>query len=159
GVARATGRPREVEAADLDRVLSLEGSDQPQAADVRALAAYVFWAAEQRPPSRPLVERLPRVRHFLETWERILPVRAVWLAWVGLTRLSGGDVLGLARARDRLLERLYQNGLRPEQDLAPFLRFSGQPSSERFRAFREWLVGLADRGQDWLARMPTDPME
>jgi hypothetical protein len=153
--ARANGRQREVEAADLDRVLSL---DQPEAADVRALAAYVFWAAGQRPPSPPLAERLPRVRHFLATWERLLPVRAVWLAWVVLTQSSSGDVLGLARARDRLLERLYQNGLRPEQDLAPFLRFSGQPSSERFRAFREWLVALADSCPEWLARMPKDAM-
>ena len=36
-------------------------------------------------------------------------MRAVWLAWSHVVKLSRGDVLALARARDRLLERLFHN--------------------------------------------------
>jgi hypothetical protein len=72
------------------------------------------------------------------------------MAWAHLAQLSRGDVLALARARDRLLERLYTNGLRPEQDLPSFLRFAGQPTSQRFRAVRQWLTDLAGLAQDWI---------
>jgi hypothetical protein len=141
------GKESEVGAADLDRVLALE---EPASADVRTLAAYVYWAAQQPHPPAALVQRLGKIRHFLEANEIVLPVRAVWLAWTSLVRLSDRDVLGLARTRDRLLERLFQNGLRPEQDLPSFLRYSGQPSSDRFRAFRQWMLGLPDKVQQWV---------
>src|SRR5205807_2366438 len=62
------------------------------------------------------------------------------------------DVLSLAHARDRLLERLFQNGLRPEQDLPSFLRFAGQPSNQRFRALRNWLAALPDDAKAWSAK-------
>jgi hypothetical protein len=74
----------------------------------------------------------------------------VWLSWLHLTLLSRGDVLALARSRDRLLERLYHNGLRPELDLPSFLRFAGQPTSQRFRAVRQWMTDLATLAQDWI---------
>src|SRR5262249_45452395 len=90
----ASAQPREIDGADLDRVLAVEG---PTSADMRALAAYVFWAAVRQPAPAALVQRLARVRHFLDGKEQRLPVRAVWLAAVGLARLAGGDVLGLAR--------------------------------------------------------------
>jgi hypothetical protein len=153
--AGAAETPYALEAADLDHVLSLE---EPTSADVRALAAYVFWAAGQNPAPAALAQCLPRVRRFFERYEQRVPVRAAWLAALGLARMSGGDALGLARARDRLLERLYQNGLRPEQDLAPFLQAAGQPSGDRLRAFRQWLVGLSDLVRTWLERQPIDPV-
>ena len=121
---------------------------EPATADLRALAAYLTWAACQEPPPAALTPRLGPVSRFLEAHERLLPVRAVWLAWSHLRRLSGGDVLALARARDRLLERLYHNGLRPEQDLPSFLRFAGQPTSQRFRAVRQWMIDLGKLAQD-----------
>jgi hypothetical protein len=140
-------------AADLDALL---GREEPTSAEVRALAAYVFWAAAQRPAPPALVQRLPGVRHFFEKYDQRLPVRAAWLVARSVARLSGGDVLGLARARDRLLERLYHSGLRPEQDLAPFLQAAGQPSGDRLRAFRHWLVGLGELVQEWLTRLPIE---
>jgi hypothetical protein len=143
----AGGKPREVPGEDLDRLLAL---DEPNMADLRALAAYLTWAALQSPPSQALKQRLGRVSRFLEQHEKLLPVRSMWLAWAHLTLLSSGDVLALARARDRLLERLYTNGLRPEHDLPSFLRFAGQPTSQRFRAVRQWMTDLAGLAQDWL---------
>src|SRR5262249_24542701 len=68
-------------------------------ADMRALAAYLVWCARRAPHSPALVERLNPLHRFLEAHERLLPVRAVWLAWYHLVQLSGGDILALARAR------------------------------------------------------------
>jgi hypothetical protein len=80
----------------------------------------------------------------------MLPVRACWLAWYHLTQLLDGDELALARARDRLLERLFHNGLRSEQDLPSFLRFAGQPTSQRFRDVREWMRELCGKAHTWV---------
>jgi hypothetical protein len=148
-LARLTGpkppRP-ELSGEDLDRLL---GKKDPSMADVRALAAYLVWAGSQPHPPAALLQRLQPVHPFLQAHERLLPVRAMWLAWFHLAHLSGGDALALARARDRLLERLFQNGLRPEQDLPSFLRFGGQPTAQRFRAVREWLGELAEEARRW----------
>jgi hypothetical protein len=146
--ATANGaKVREVPGDDLDRLL---GQAEPNTADLRALAAYLTFAALQNPPSQALVQRMGQVSRFLEAHERLLPVRAVWLAWSHLMQMSRGDVLALARARDRLLERLFHNGLRPEQDLPSFLRFAGQPTSQRFRAVRQWMTDLAAQAQEWI---------
>jgi hypothetical protein len=136
-----------VEGADLDLILSLR---EPQTADVRALAAHVCWAGCLKEPPAALVRRLGKVAQFLEAHEGSVPLRAAWLAALGLHRVSGGDALGLARARDRLLERLFRTGLRPEQDLPSFLRFSGAAGNQRFRAVRQWLVGLCEKARDWI---------
>ncbi len=136
-----SGRPPE-----LDALLSLE---EPTPPDLRALAAYLVWAGAQ--PSAPpaLLERLSGVQRFLEKHERLLPVRAIWLAWSALVHLAGGDVLALARTRDRLLERLFQGGLRPEYDLPGFLRFSGQPVSQRYRGMRQWMTQMCELAHMW----------
>jgi len=134
---------------DLDRVLK---PAPPNVADVRALAAYVFWSSCQKTPVEGLAGRLGPVGQFLETNARALPVRAAWLAALGLHRLAGGDALGLARARDRLLERLFHSGLRAEQDLPSFLRFSGPAGNQRCRAMRQWLAVLAERARQWAER-------
>jgi hypothetical protein len=145
--AAASRAKGEVSAEELDRLLELK---EPATADLRALAAYVTHAAVQNPPPPALVGRLGQVSRFLEANEKLLPVRAVWLAWSHLTLLSRGDVLALARSRDRVLERLFHNGLRPEQDLPSFLRFAGQPTSQRFRAVRQWMTDLAALAQEWV---------
>jgi hypothetical protein len=131
---------------DLDRLM---GKEEPLTADLKALAAYLVWAARQDPPPACLLDRRSEVQQFLERHEKFLPVRAFWLAWYHLAHLSG-DVLALTRARDRLLERLYTNGLRPEQDLPGFLRFAGQPTSQRFRAMGKWMVELCASAHKWL---------
>jgi hypothetical protein len=90
------------------------------------------------------------VQHFLQAHEERLPVRVVWLLGLTLARAAGGDVLALARTRDRLLERLYQDGLKAEQDLPGFLRFSSAASGDRLRRFREWLLTLPERLHRWI---------
>ncbi len=143
------GRTRELTGEELDLLLKRK---DPTTGDLRALAAYLVWAGSRK--SAALAERLQPLQCFLEAHERLLPVRGVWLAW---SQLSGDDVLTLARARDRLLERLFHNGLRPEQDLPSFLRFAGQPTSQRFRALGKWLRDLSDRAQRWV-KDNADPM-
>jgi cellulose synthase operon protein C len=140
-------RNRDINGEDLDWLLNMK---EPSTADLRALTALLVWVARRVPAPQPLLDRLNPIQRFLEAHEKLVPVRAVWLAWLSLIHLSKGDVLALARARDRLLERLFQNGLRPEQDLPSFLRFSGQPTSQRFRAMRKWFTDLADLAQTWV---------
>jgi hypothetical protein len=146
------GRARELTGEELDMLLKMK---DPTMGDVRALAAYLVWAGTRKPAPAALDERVQPLQRFLETHERMLPVRGVWLAW---SHLSGDDVLTLARARDRLLERLFHNGLRPEQDLPSFLRFAGQPTSQRFRAVRKWMTDLSDMAQRWV-QANADPMQ
>jgi hypothetical protein len=159
-VAANSGKGREVTGDDLDRLLKYP---EPSTADLRALAAYLVWSARRTPPPEALVQRLNPMQRFLEAHERLLPVRACWLAWAHLVQLSRGDVLALARARDRILERLFNNGLRPDQDMPYFLRSAGQPTSQRFRAVRQWMNHLCDMAQKWAregpkqnAQAPTD---
>jgi hypothetical protein len=145
--ATAQGKDREVMAGDLDLLLRAE---EPATSDVRALAAYLAWSARRNPRPAPLMHRLQAVQRFLEKHENLLPVRACWLAWYHLVQLLDGDALALARARDRLLERLFNYGLRPEQDLPGFLRFAGQPSGQRFRDAQAWLKRLCERTRHWI---------
>lgn len=142
--ARLLGRP--VSGDDFDRLLGLPA---PAVADVRAMTACALSAADGD-ARKALVERLPRVREFLEKHENQLGIRAVWLAWVGLTKLSADDVLGLARVRDRLLERLLARGLDPEYDLPSFLRFAGQHGGDRFRGGRDRMVRLCEAAHRWI---------
>lgn len=149
GAATVQGVHRDVTGDDLDRLLALP---EPGTADLRTLAAYLAWSARREPRPPALIERLPALQRFLEKHEKLLPVRACWLAWYHLVQLTDGDVLALARARDRLLERLFHNGLRPDQDLPSFLRFAGHPASMRFRGLGQWLDGLCDKALRWLSK-------
>jgi hypothetical protein len=149
-VLGSPSKPRELPGEDLDRVLSLKPKESGIQPDVRALAAYVVWASRRSPPPVELVKRLNAVGRFLEAAEENLAIRARWLAWLAFSRLTDGDVLALARARDRLLERLFQNGgLQPSVDLPTFLRVAGQPATQRFRGIREWMLELCNQARDW----------
>jgi hypothetical protein len=132
--------------------VNLLAREQASATEVRGVAAWLV-AAKHR--QRGLgAEQLGRVQRFLERHEKLLPVRAVWLTALAALRLSHGDVLGLTRTRDRLLERLYHKGLAHDQDLPSFLRFSGIGLGERRRAFRDWLLQLPGRVEQWIHRNP-----
>jgi len=109
----------------------------PTPGEMREFAASLLWAAYQAPPPGWLRGRLPAVQAYLEAHEDRLPIRAVWLAAVRLAQLSGADVLGLARVRDRLLQRLLDHGLSPERDLPRFLRNAGRKDSDRVRVVQE----------------------
>jgi hypothetical protein len=61
---------------------------------------------------------------WLDRHDDELDVRSIWLARLGLASAVGGDRIGLARVRDRLLRRLAV-GLSLARDVPSFLRFAG----------------------------------
>lgn len=95
---------------------------------------------------------LPALRAALDAGADDLPVRAAWLAAVGLARASG-DVLGLARWRDRLLARLDDRGPALDLDAPSFLRFHGAADPDRFRAARAWLAKARRPVLAWVGRL------
>jgi hypothetical protein len=140
----------ENDAIELNRLLNL---GDPTTAEVRGLAAYLLASANRSTPPSAIRERLNATRTFLEQHDHLLPVRASWLAWTSLATLAGNDVLTLARARDRLLERLYENGLRPEQELPSFMRFGGRPGGQQSHGILRWFQEIAPRVHQWIERM------
>jgi len=118
--------------------------------DANLLAAYLTWAHATSKPVPAVHERLSALTQFLQNQEAHLPLRTSWLAWTALSAISHGDVLVLARARDRLLERLFQNGLRPEFDLPSFLRSAGGGDNERIRIVRQKLAQLRPLAARWI---------
>jgi hypothetical protein len=145
---KTSGRPIE-DARGLDRLLA---DANPSASDLRVLAATFARAAHGEAAIPGLSERIDRLQHLLEQHEAALPVRVAWLAWSALATLSRGDVLTLARARDRLLERLHQNGLSRDLDLPGFLRFGADPSGERSRKICAHLLQLHKEVRAWVDR-------
>ena len=65
---------------------------------------------------------------FLDRFGDDLDVRSFWLARFALARLAGGDPLGLARGRDRVLARL-QAGLSLDRDVPRLLRVTQQANA------------------------------
>ncbi|WP_145049216.1 hypothetical protein [Lignipirellula cremea] len=142
--AGANGLP----AAELDRMRG----DLTDAAPLLAgkLTAYLLWCVQHDRTPAALRDRAVPLAQFLRNQEAYLPVRACWLAWTAFTQIAHGDVLALARARDRLLERLFQQGLRPETDLPGFLQRSGAGDPQRFRLVREAAVDLQPQVLRWI---------
>jgi hypothetical protein len=128
----------------------------PGPGTTRAMASWVVWACTQNPPPPALVERAAELQARLEAHEHWLPVRASWLARTAMARINSGDVLGLARTRDRLQGRLLVGGLSPELDTPSFLRFTGEGVRERFQEARRWLVDKRDLIHQWIGRMQED---
>jgi len=176
GWLRAEARLPRGRGDETDPAYWLDGPPTPAAA--RAVAASVVFAAANQesgvrnqgsgvqdenlltPDSRLLTPDLARVQRLLEEFEAALPVRAAWLAHVALARLSGGDVVGLARTRDRMLERLYQDGLSLDLDVPAFLRFAGQGSGDwaaRAQEVRDWLSHARESVHRWVAARPDRP--
>ncbi|MBX9627541.1 MAG: hypothetical protein K2X82_27315 [Gemmataceae bacterium] len=124
--------------------------------DARALVAEFLYLAAQSPPPPWLASRLPAVQAYLDQNIGMLPARAVWLAADRLASLTGSDVLGLARARDRLLLRLLQEGLSPERDLPGFLRYAGARDAGRLRAVRDKCLSLHRAARAWAEPAPAN---
>lgn len=122
---------------------------EPHQGEVRQFAAGVFALAHQDPPPAWLLSALPKVQKYIETHEPKMPVRVAWLAASKLARLSGADSLGLARVRDRLLQRLLEHGLNPEVDLPFFLRTAGLNDSDRVRLVRDEATELHKSVRAW----------
>jgi len=88
----------------------------------------------------------------LEAAEENLPCRLVWLARVAIARLSGGDVLLLARGRDRLFARLQHETALAAQDTPSFLRFRALAGSDRYPRARDWLLRCREPIHRWLMK-------
>ncbi|MGN6109780.1 MAG: hypothetical protein ACTHU0_32025, partial [Kofleriaceae bacterium] len=92
---------------------------EPTGDDVRRVAALAARAGAAVAPQAHQIVR------WLDDHDAELDARSLWLARIGLARLAGGDPLGLATARDRILARLA-GGLPVERELPSFLRFAGR---------------------------------
>ncbi|QDU20694.1 hypothetical protein [Urbifossiella limnaea] len=136
-------------AEPLERLLA----DPGRVGVARVVAAYTARAAFAAQPPAELIGELPRVLALLDERFDDLPARSAWLARRGATRLSGGDALGLARWRDRLVARLREKGPGLDLDGPSFLRFHGTASPERFRTARDWLVRVKKPVVDWVERL------
>ncbi len=148
-----SGSSASIKADEFDKRL---GNSAPSQEDSRAVVAAFLWLAAQNPVPAWLTTRLPTVQAYLEKHESSLPVRAVWLAAYRLSQLAGSDVLGLARVRDRLLQRLLDQGLTPEKDLPSFLRFAGHKDSERLRVVRDKALELHAAVRKWTSHIPVN---
>lgn len=145
--------PEPLKADEFDKRLA---GKVVSAADARAVVAGFLRLAGQDPVPGWLAGRLPAVRAFIDKHEGSLPVRAVWLAGYRAAQLAGADVLGLARVRDRLLDRLLAEGLSAERDLPGFLRFAGMRDADRLRVVREKVLDLHRGARAWSAAVPVN---
>jgi hypothetical protein len=143
----------EASAADsLDEILA---SQNPAPIALASLAAWLKMnstAPSESDTQKLIAERLGIIQHFLEKFDHLLSTRTSWLAWCAFAKLSGGDELSLARARDRLLERLFQQGLMPDRDVPGFIRAQGMKSGDRFLAVRDQIVDLRGLAKTWSAK-------
>jgi len=140
------GRATPPAAEELDALLR---SQNPDRIEVRRAASAVLACAALDPVPDWLRPRLPAIQQYLEANDGKLPVRAVWLLALEIASLSGADVLGLARVRDRILGRLLDSGLNAETDLPFFLRTAGLKDSERVRLVRDRATELHRLCRKW----------
>ncbi len=109
--------------------------EEPSRDHVRALAVMLLSDADT-----DLRELAHDATLWLDRHDSHLDIRTAWLARVALSRLVGGDRLGLARARDRLLAKIH-GGLSLERDVPSFMRRAG---ASRDAAQVEHVAGKLD---------------
>jgi cellulose synthase operon protein C len=105
--AEATGRTAE-------ELLTIA---QPTREQVSALAALLTQASL----SQESKVDTAKTAVWLDRHDEAIDLRSMWLARAALSRLVGRDRLGLARARDRVLQKLH-GGLSLDRDVPTFLR-------------------------------------
>lgn len=132
-----------------DQLASISRDSMPAPSRTLVLAAALV---EAEASGQPLPCDSGLMVRCLERHDGLLPIRAAWLAWRAAATLTGGDQLALARARDRLLERLHRRGLSPQLDLPAFLRVAGRRSGARSQQVRSTLREFADEARQWLLR-------
>ncbi|MFL5339078.1 MAG: hypothetical protein ACJ8F7_02830, partial [Gemmataceae bacterium] len=140
---RAAGRP-----LDVQRIDAVLAGQQFTEDDVRQVAAGLI-AGRYLAPNPALVARANELSVLLEAADTTLPVRAAWLARLGLAGLHGGDALALARTRDRLLQQLLDNGLSRDRDLPAFLRHGDSGDGAASAVDRERLATLHRKAMAW----------
>lgn len=142
------GAPRKtLKKEEIDHLLKV---DAPLKTDLRRLAAMLLFAATNDSAAASVRERLPAIRAYLEKHDSGMPVRSMWLVWRSLARLSG-DVLVMARVRDRLLKRLFDKHLSYGTDVPQFVRFAGTRDNNRSRDLREHMLALHASVDKWLS--------
>lgn len=137
--------PAWVKAEQATSIAAVLNTTDPLPTHLRQLAALVLHNPKDA------AGKLPKITAFLDAHDGRLPIRAVWLVRQQLAKLAGDDVLALARARDRMLDRLVKFGLTPEYDLPAFMRFLGQQGGDRFRVVRDRVAGLRAGVHKWVA--------
>lgn len=150
---RASHRKR-IDSETIDEILG-DAAAGPQHATL--LGAYLIYALASQKGVGGLRRRSAALVQFFRTYERYLPVRCVWLIALALHQLSGSDTLGLARTRDRILERLFEFGLQAEFDIAGFMR-GGTRNNDRGRTLRAQLPGLLQAIDRWVAEPVTSAL-
>jgi hypothetical protein len=143
-------------AHEFDRLMK---PADPSPLQIRQFAALLVWLTHQDPVPGWVSARLPAAQRHLEANEKKLPLRVVWLAASRLAVLTGADTLGLARARDRLLQRLLDQGVSAERDLPFFLRSAGLRDSERIRQVRSVTLELHRVVRSWAEASLKVPAE
>ena len=133
----------------LDRCLAARG----RVGVARVAAAFTARAAAGPQPPNELITALPRVLALLDERFDDLPARSAWLARLAVAKVSGGDALGLARWRDRLVARLREKGPGLDLDVPSFLRFHGTAAPDRFRTARDWLVRARKPVEEWVKKL------
>jgi cellulose synthase operon protein C len=136
----------------MARIAEIVTNPSPRPADLRALVMFLVRSAHHGTSPVELAPLLGPARQYLNEHERVLGIRLAWLGWEAVNRLADGDVLALARARDRLLERLYLNGLSPDLDLPGFLRFGGAKTSARFHQVHQQMFRLHPMVHRWIGQ-------
>jgi hypothetical protein len=119
----------------------------PTEADVRSVVVCFLNGSFQ--------DLLPKVQEYLLRNESRMSIRTAWLAWLHFALLTGNDVLVLAKARDRLLDRMLNHGVVPQQEIPNFLRFGS--GSERFLLVRNQVAELAEISNKWISDGYADP--
>ncbi|MEZ4259942.1 MAG: hypothetical protein R3B36_12790 [Polyangiaceae bacterium] len=100
------------------------GAASPSTERVRALASLVIRDGLASIGGHDLASRAQDLTVLFDRHDEALDTRTAWLVRVALSRAVGGDRLGLARARDRMLSRL-RGGLSIERDVPSLLRMVG----------------------------------
>ena len=98
----------------------LLSAPNPEPSAVNAAAVFLIWHTASGNANVEFNAQLAGLQQLFEKHELFLPVRTAWLTWRALSTLAGDDLLMLARARERILDRLLQRGLVPNQDLPRF---------------------------------------
>lgn len=122
---------------------------EPLLHELRTVAAWLCAGIVAPATAEQVRPHLSRIAMFLERFEHRLPVRLAWLAWQALATLSGGDILALTRARDRMLANLLEHGLRRDRDMPSFLRSGGVRSSIQQHVDIDRFLRLADHAKSW----------
>ena len=151
--AEAAGARWNPQKIDLHEWLAAPTNQVQAKGRARAIAAYVVWAVRQQPHPPDFLTNLNELHRYLDHHEELLPVRAVWLARSALLRMTRGDVLSLARTRDRLFERLLREGLSLDLDAPAFVRFAESDDADRLDAVGGWLVEKRKPIAEWIAHL------